>query len=161
MYFKWLHKKTPGNSSIDVLKKSFLGRFRVLGYVATNRNDLIYLFPRALEKNYISIHLCILIDYTRKLTIIAVSMSTKKVFWVGYWFSNIFRLLETTEFFFFLGLFKRIISESTYVFSMIIQENTRKMQYRCTQKKFFGSVSSSQKFYDYSKRQNLSFPRAL
>ena len=30
MYFSWLRKKTPKYCSINVLKKSFLGRFRIL-----------------------------------------------------------------------------------------------------------------------------------
>ena len=157
MYFDWLHKKTPGNCSDNVLKKSFLGPLRVLGDVAITRNHLIYLFPRALEKDYISMNLCILTDCTRKHTKIAVSMSTKKVFCVRFWFSNIFWLLETTEFFFFLGLFKRLISASTYVFWLITQENTRKLQYQSPQKKFFRSVSGSRICCDYSKRRNFSF----
>ena len=162
MYFGWLHKKTPENCSITVLKKSFYGRFRVLEYFSTTRNDRIFLFPRTLPETYIRMNLCFLVDYTRKHPKIAVSKSskkvflvgfgvleyfsatrndriflfprtlpetyirmnlcilvdytrkhpkiavlksTKKVFMVGFGFSNIFRLLETTEFFFFLGHF--------------------------------------------------------
>ena len=157
MYFDWLHKKTPENCSIDVLKKSFLGRFHFLEYFSITRNDRIFLFLRALEKDYISINLCIMIDCKRKHTKISVSMSTKKVFWVGFGFSNIFWLLETTKFFFFLGLFKRLISASTYVFWLTTQENTRKLQWQCPQKKFFRSVSGSRICCDYSKRRNFSF----
>ena len=35
------------------------------------------------------------------------------------------------------------------------------MQFQWHPKKFFGSVSGSRIFFDYSKRPNLSFPRAL
>ena len=157
MYFGWSHKKTPKSCSIRVLKKSFSGTFRVLEYFSTTRNDRIFLFPRALKKTYIGMDLCILIDYTKKLTKIEVSKSSKKVFWVRLGFSNIFRLLETTEFFFSLGLLKRLISAWTHVFWLITRENTRKLQYKIPRKKLFGSVSGSRIFFDYSKRPNFSF----
>ena len=105
MYFGWLHKKKPEYCSIKFLKKSFYGRFRVVEYFSTTRNDRIFLFPRTLLETYIRMNLCILIDYTRKHPKIAVTNSSKKVFMVVFGFSNIFRLLETTEFFFFLGHF--------------------------------------------------------
>ena len=92
---------------------------------------------RALPDSYILINLCILVNYTRKHLKIAVSMSSKKVFWVRFGFSNFFRLPETTEFFCFLGLFQKLTSELTYVFWLITQENTRKLQYECPQKKIF------------------------
>ena len=91
-------------------KKSFLGRFRVLELLSTTRNDRIFLFPRVLKKTYVSIILCIVVDFTRENTKIWISMSWEKVFWVGFVFSNFFRLLETTEFFFFLRFSKRLIS---------------------------------------------------
>ena len=105
MYFGWLHKKKPDYCSIKVLKKSFYGRFRVFEYFSTTRNDRICLSPRALPETYIGMNLCILIDYTRKHPKTAVSKSSKKVFMVDFGFSNIFRLLETIEFFFVLGHF--------------------------------------------------------
>ena len=110
IYFGWLHKKSPEDCSINVLKKSFLGRFRVLELLSTTRNDRFFLFPKVLQVAYISINLFILDNYPRKHPNIAVSMSSKKVFWVGFGFSNFFRLLGTIEFFFFLRIFKRLIS---------------------------------------------------
>ena len=50
MYFGWLHKKTPENWRINVLKKSFMGRFRVLEIFSTTLNDRIFLSSRALKK---------------------------------------------------------------------------------------------------------------
>ena len=88
-------------------------------------------------------------------------MFSKKVFWVRFGFSNFFRLLETTEFFFFLKLFQTRISAWTYVFWLITQENCQKLQYQCPHKKFFGSVSGSRIFIDYSKPPNFSFFRAF
>ena len=145
MYFSWLHKKTPENWSTNVLKKIylgrfrvfeffsttrndriffsssyismkvcilisytrkhlkcgvsmsskkvFLGRFRVLEFFSTTRNDRIFFSSRALKKCHISMNLCILVVYTRKHPKIGVSMSSKKVIWVGFGFSNFFRLL--------------------------------------------------------------------
>ena len=81
----------------------------------------------------------------------------KKVVMVGFGFSHILRLLETTEFFFYLGLFERLLSAWTYVFWLITQENYRKLQYQSPQKKFLWSVSGSRIFFDYSKRPNFSF----
>ena len=157
MYFGWLHKKTPENWRLIVLKKSYLGRFRVLEFLSTTRNDRVFLFPRAFLEIYIGINSCILVDHVRKNPDIAISMTLRKVFWFGFEFSNFFRLLETTEFFFFLGLLKRLISAWTYVFWFITQENTQKLQYESPQKKFIGSVSNSRIFFDYSKRPNFSF----
>ena len=105
MYFDKLHEKIPENCRIRVLIKRFLGPFRVLEYFSTTLNDRIFLFSRTLLETHIRMNLCILIDYTRKDPKIAVSKSSKKVFWLGFGFSNIFRLLETTEFLFFLGHF--------------------------------------------------------
>ena len=76
---------------------------------------------------------------------------------VGFGFSNNFRLLETTKFFFFLGHFHRLISAWTYVFWLITQENTRKLQYQSPQKKLLLSDSGSRIFVDYLKRPNFSF----
>ena len=138
-------------------KISFLGPFRVHEFFSTTRNHRIFLFSRALPNTYIGINLCILVNYTRKHPKVAVSMSSKKVFWVRFGFSNFFRLLETTKFFFFPWLFQTLISALTYVFWLITQENPRKLQYQCPQKKFFGSVSGSRIFFDYSKPPNFSF----
>ena len=90
---------------MNVLKISFSGRFRALEFFSTTRNDRIFLFPRALPETYIGMNSCIIVDYTRNLLKIGVSVSSKKVFWIGFGFLNWFRLLETTEYFFFLGLF--------------------------------------------------------
>ena len=157
MYFGRLHKKTPENCSIKVLEKSFLARFWVLEYFSITRNDQIFLFSRTLLETYIRMNLCILFDYTRKHPKDAVTNSSKKVFMVGFGFSNIFRLLETTKIFFFLGHFQRLISAWTYVFWLITRENTRKLQYQNPQKKFLWSVSGSRIFFEYSKRPNFSF----
>ena len=157
MYFSWLHKKIPENCSINVIKKRFFGPFRVLDFFSTVRNDRIFLFSRTLPETYIVIRLCILFHYTRKHPKIAVSMSSKKDFWVRFGFSNFLRLFETTEFFFFLGLFQRLLSALTYVFLLITQKITRKLQYECPQKKIFWFVSGSRIFLDCSKRPNFSF----
>ena len=93
MYFSLLHKKTPENWSTNVLKKIYLGRFRVLEFFSTTRNDRIFFSSRALKKYYISSNLCILIEYTRNHQKIGVPMSSKKIIWVGFGFSNFFRLL--------------------------------------------------------------------
>ena len=93
MYFGWLHKKAPENCPINVLKKSYLGRFRVLEFFSTIRNDRIFLSSNALKKYYISMNLCILVVYTRKHPKIEVPLSSKKVIWVGFGFSNFFRRL--------------------------------------------------------------------
>ena len=100
MYFIWLHKKTAENWITNVLKKIYLGRFRVLEFC---------------------------------------------------------RLLETTDFFFLLGLLKSIISAWTYVFCLVTQENTRQLAFQSPQKKLIGSVSGSRIFFDYSKRPNSFF----
>ena len=178
MYFSLLHKKTPGNCSLNLLKKRFFGPFRVLEFFSTVRNDRIFHFSRTLPETWVGIKLCILVDDTRKHPKIAVSMSSKKDFWVRFGFSTVrkyriflfsrtlpetcvdmnfcilvdyarkhpkkavsmsskkdflvrfgfsifFRLFETTEFFFFLGLFKRLESALTYVFLLITQAITR------------------------------------
>ena len=88
MYFGWLHKKTPGNWSTNVLKKIYLGRFRFLDFLSTARNDRIFLFSRTLKNTYISINLCICFSYTREHLKIGVSTSSKKVFF------GQFRVLE-------------------------------------------------------------------
>ena len=85
----------------------------------------------------------------------------KKSFLGRFMVLEYFSTTQTTEFFFFLGLFKRLISAPTYVFWLNTQENTRKLQWQCPQKKFFGSVSGSRICCDYSKRPYLSFSRAL
>ena len=108
--FWFITQELNGNCSNNVLKKSFLGPIRVLKFFWTTRNDRILLSSRALLETYIGSISCILVNYTRKWLEIAVSMSSKKVFLVRFGFSNFFRLLETTEFLFFLGLFKRLIS---------------------------------------------------
>ena len=156
MYFVWLHKKTPENCCINVLRKSFLGRSQVLEFFSTTRNDRIYLFPRALENSFIGLNLCILVDYTKKYSKNAVPMTSNKIFWVYLRFSNFFRLLETTEFIFFLGLLKIPSSAWTYVFWLITREKDRKLLYQCRQKKFFVSVSDSRIFFDYLKRPKFS-----
>ena len=56
MYFDWLHKKTPEMWTINVLKISFLGRFRVLEFFSTTLNDQIFSSSRALKKYYISMN---------------------------------------------------------------------------------------------------------
>ena len=139
-------------------KKNFLCRFQVLEYFSTTRNERIFLFPRALPGTCVMVNSCILDYYTRKHPKIAVWMSSKKIFFVGFRFSNFFRLLETTEIFFSLGLFLTLVSAWTHVFWFITQENTRKLQSKCPRKKFFSSVSGSRIFFDYSKRMNFSFP---
>ena len=78
MNFSWLHKKTPENWSTNVLKKIYLGRFRVLEFFSTTRNDRILFSSRALKKYHISINLCILVGYTKKYPKIGGSMSIKK-----------------------------------------------------------------------------------
>ena len=77
MYFGWLHKKTLENWRINVLKKIYFGRFRVLDFFSTTRNDRIFLSSRALKKYYISLNLCILVSYIRKHPKIGVPMSSK------------------------------------------------------------------------------------
>ena len=51
----------------------------------------------------------------------------KKKFSVGFGFSDFFRLLETTEICFLLGLLKSIIFAWTYVEWLVTQEITRKL----------------------------------
>ena len=80
---------------------------------------------------------------------------------VGFGFSNIFRLLETIEFFFFLGHFQRLISAWTYVFWLITQKNTRKLQYKSPQKKFFGSVRVLEYFSTTQNDRICLFSRTL
>ena len=150
-------KKTPKNWSTNVVKKSYLGRFRALEFFSTIRNDRIFLSSNTLKKYYISMNLCILVVYTRKHPKIEVQMSSKKVIWVRFGFSNYFRLLETTEFFFLLMLLKSIISAWTYVFWLVTLKNTQILEYQCPQTNLFGSVSGSRIFFDYSKRPNFSF----
>ena len=116
MFFGWLHKKTPENWSTNVLKKIYLGRFRILEFFSTTLNDQIFFSSKALKKYYVSMNLSILIGYTRKHPSIGVSISSKKVNWFGFGFSNFFRLLWKTKFFFLPGLLKSIISAWTYVF---------------------------------------------
>ena len=157
MYLGWLPKNSTEYCSIKVLKKSFLGPFRALEFFLTTRNDQIFLFARALKMTYIGKFLCILVDFPSKNPKTAVSKSSKKIFWVRFGFSNFFRLLEPAEFFFFLGLLKTLISAWSYVFWLICQEITRKLQYQSPQKKFFGPLSGSRIFFDYSKRSNFSF----
>ena len=157
MYFGWLHKKTPENWRLIDLKNNYLCRFRVLECFSTTRNDRIFFSSRDLNKYYISLNVCILVGYIRKHQKIGVPMSSKKFIWVGFGFSNFFRLLETTEFFFLLGLLKSIISAWTYVFWLVTQENTRKLAFNWPQKKLFVSVSGSRIFFDYSKRPNFFF----
>ena len=86
MYFIWLHKKTPENWSTNVLIKIYLGWFRVLEFFSTTLNDQILFYSSALKKYYISMNLCILVGYTRKHPKIGVSISSKKVIWVGFGF---------------------------------------------------------------------------
>ena len=157
MYFSLIHEKKAENWRTDVLKKKFLDRFRVLEFISTTGNDRIFLSFRALKKYYISMNLCISIEYKRKQPKIRVSMSSKKVCCVRFGFSNFFRLPETTEFIFLLGSLKSIFSAWTYVFWLITREKSRKLAYRCPQKKIFGSVSGSRIFFDYTKRPNFSF----
>ena len=115
-----------------------MGPFRVLEFFSTTRNDRIFLFARALKNTYIGMILCILVDYPRIQPNIAVSKSSKKVFWVRFGFSNFCRLLETAEFFFFLGPLKTLISAWSHVFWLITQEITRKLQYQFLKKSFLG-----------------------
>ena len=103
MYFDQLHKETPINSSINVLETRFQRPSQVLELFSTTRNDHFFLFSRALRETFMCINLCISINYTSKYPKIAVLMSSKKVFWVGFRFSNFFRVLETNKFFFFQG----------------------------------------------------------
>ena len=79
MYFSWLHKKTPENWRINVLKKSYLGRFRVLEFFSTTLNDQIFFSSRALKMYYMRMNLCILVGYIGKHRKIGESMSSKKV----------------------------------------------------------------------------------
>ena len=79
MYVGWLHKKTPENWTITVLKKSFMGRFRVLKFFPTTWNDRIFLSSRTLKKYYISLNVRILVGYTTKHPKIGVSISSIKV----------------------------------------------------------------------------------
>ena len=150
-------RKHPKIGVLISSNKSYLGRFRVLKFFSTSLNDHIFISSRALKKYYISINLWILVGYTRKYPKIGVSMSSKKVIWVGFGFSNFFRLLETTGFFFLLELLKSIISALTYVFWLVTLENERKLAYQYPQKKLFGSVSGSRIFFDYSKRPDFFF----
>ena len=75
MYFDWLHKQTPENLNITVLKKSFMGRFRVLEFFSTTRIDRIFFSSRALKKYHISMNLCTFVGYTKKHPEIGVPMS--------------------------------------------------------------------------------------
>ena len=156
MYYGWLHQKTPKNWRINVLKKSYLGRIRVLEFFSTTLNDHIFISSRVLKKYHISIKLCILVRYTRKHPKIGVLISSKKVIWVGFEFSN-FSTTLNDQFFFRLGLLKSIISAQTYVLWLVTLENTQKLAYQCPQKKLFGSVSGSRIFFDFSKRPNFFF----
>ena len=101
MYFGKLHKKTPENCSINALKKSFMGPFRVLELLSTTPNHRIFLFSRALPETYIGLNLCILVNYTRKHPKVAVSMFSKKVFWARFGFSNLFDYSKRPNFSFF------------------------------------------------------------
>ena len=138
-------------------KKVIWVGFGFSNFFSTTRNDRIFFISRALKKYYVSINLCLLVGYTSKQPKIGVSMFSKKIILVGFGFSNFFRLLESTEFFFLLGLLKSYISAWTHVFWLVIQENTRKFGYQCPQKNLFGSVSGSRIFFDYSNQPNFSF----
>ena len=88
------HTREQPNIAVSrTSKKSFLGRFRVLEFFSTARNDRIVLFPSCLQETHIGKNSCILGNYTRKNPNIAASKSYKKVFWVGFGFSIFFRLL--------------------------------------------------------------------
>ena len=157
MYFSLLPKKTPENWSTNVLKKIYLGRFRVLEFFSTTRNDRIFLSPRALKKYYISMDPCILVGYTRKHSKIGVPMSSKKVIWDGFGFSNFFSTTRNDRIFFTSRALKK------YYISMnpcILVGYTRKhpkIGVPMSSKKVIWAVSGSRKFFDYSKRPNLSF----
>ena len=123
----------------------------------TTWNDRIYLSSMVLKKYFISMKLCISVNYTRKQLKIRVSMSSKKVCCVRFGFSNFFRLLETIKFFFLLRPLKSIFSAWTYVFWFNTREKGRKLAYGCPEKKIFGSVSGSRIHFDNRKRPNFSF----
>ena len=91
-------------------KKYIWVGFGFSNFFSTPRNDRIFLFSRALNKYYISLNFCILVSYIKTHPKIGVPMSSKKFIRVGFGFSNFFPLLETSEFFFLLGLLKSIIS---------------------------------------------------
>ena len=106
-------------------------------------------------------NLCILVGYTKKHPKYGVSMSSKKVIWVGFGFSIFFRLLEMTEFIFLQGLLKSIISAWTYVFWLVTQQNAWKLEYQCPQKNLFVSVSGSRIFSTVRNDRIFLFSRAL
>ena len=147
MYFSLLHKKTPENCSLNVLEKSYFCRYQVIEFFSTTRNDWIFIFPRALPDTCISVNLCIFVYYSKKHQKIAVPTSSKKFIFVGIRFSNFFRLLETTEYLFFLGLFQILVSEWTYVFWFIAQENSWNLHPKGPQKSSYVSVPVSRIFF--------------
>ena len=110
IYYTRKHPKIEVSKSS---KKVFWVCFGFLNIFQTTRNGRIFLFPRALKKTHISMNSCIMVDYTWKHPKVEVSKSSKKVFLVRFEFWKYFRLLETTEFFFSLGLLKRLISAWT------------------------------------------------
>ena len=123
-----------------------------------SQNDRIFIFRRALQKTLIGINLFILVDYIIKHPKIAVSMSLKNVFWVGLRLSNFLLLLETTEFFFSLGLFQRLIGIGMNL--CILVDYTRKnpkIAVSMSSKKVFWVGFGFSNFFDYSKRPNFSF----
>ena len=140
MYFVWLHKKTPEKCSINVLKKRFLGRFQVLEFFSSIRNDRIFLSSRNFKKTFIGMTLCILVDYTKKHPKIEVSMSSTETFFYGYGFSNFFRLLETTEIFFFLVLFERLDRHELMYLVWLHHRSPENCSIDALKKSFFGRI---------------------
>ena len=161
MYFGQLHKKTPENWSTNVVKKSYLSRFQVLEFFSTNRNDRIFLSSRALKKYHISMNLCILVGYTRKHPKIGVSMSSKKVICVGFGFSNFFRLLETTEFFFLLLVLKVLYQHELMYFAWLHKKTPENWRINVHKKSYLGRFRVLDFFSTTRNDQIFLFSRAL
>ena len=151
----WLHKNTPENCSINVLKKKFLRRFEVLEFLLITRIDRIFVFHRALLETHLSINLCILVDYTSIHPKIAVLMSSKKIF-VRFQVLEFFSTTRNDRIFLFPRAFFWDLYHHKLMFFGWLHKNTP-IQYQCPQKKNFPSNSGSRIFFDYSKRPNFSF----
>ena len=102
-YFGLLHKKSPVNCIIKVLKKNFSCRFQDLEFFSTTRNDQIFLFSRALRETHFGINSCILVYYTSNHPKIAVWKSSKKDF-----LYSILKMTTSSRFFRFS--YRKIIS---------------------------------------------------
>ena len=107
MYFDSLHKTTLENCSINVLKKSFLGQFRNLEFFRLLESTEFFFFLGLFK--IFNGHELMYFDWLHLKTPEICSINVlEKSFWVGFGFSNFIRLIESSEFFFVLGLFKSL-----------------------------------------------------